>query len=115
MTIHVGLPYTSTLKTLPLDLINQETLSDKKKIVNRVSMSVESSRGIWVCADGKNFTEYKQRATENWGDEIYQKTGVIEIQTSSTWDRSGQITVEQRDPLPLAILSVIPRVSTSPQ
>lgn len=115
VTIHVGLPYTSRIKTLPIDLVNQETLSDKRKTINRVSMFVESSRGIWVCGDAKNFVEYKQRATENWGDEIYSKTGIIEVQTSSAWDKQGQVIVEQRDPLPLSILSIVPRITTSPQ
>lgn len=113
--IHIGIPYVSRIKTLSLDLTQQETLSDKKKLINRVSVFVESSRGIWASGDGKNYTEFKQRATEKWGDEVYLKTGMIEIPTASTWEKQGQIAIEQRDPLPLSILSIVPRLSTSTQ
>ncbi len=113
--IHVGIPYTSRIKTLSLDLTQQETLSDKKKLINRVSVFIESSRGIWASGDGKNYTEFKQRATEKWGDEIYLKTGIIEIPTASTWEKQGQVAIEQRDPLPLSVLSIVPRLSTSTQ
>lgn len=113
--VHIGLPYTSRLKTLSLDVTQQETLSDKRKMVNRVNVFVESSRGIWACGDGKTFTEFKQRASENWGDEVYLKTGIIEIPTAATWDKQGQVIIEQRDPLPLSILSIVPRISVSSQ
>lgn len=113
--VHIGIPYVARLKTLSLDVTQQETLSDKRKMINRVNAFVESSRGVWACGDGKTFTEFKQRATENWGDEIYLKTGVIEIPTAATWDKQGQVIIEQRDPLPLSILSIVPRISVSSQ
>jgi hypothetical protein len=70
---------------------------------------------MWISTDDKNFFEWKQREFENWGDSVELKTGIAKIHTSTAWDKQGQVTVEQRDPLPLSILSIIPRVSTSSQ
>jgi hypothetical protein len=113
--VRIGLPYVSRLKTLSIDIVGQETMSDKQKIINQVNMYVESSRGMWISTDDKNFFEWKQREFENWGDSVELKTGIAKIHTSTAWDKQGQVTVEQRDPLPLSILSIIPRVSTSSQ
>ena len=113
--VRIGLPYVSRLKTLSLDVVGQETMSDKQKIINQVNMYVESSRGMWVSTDDKTFFEWKQREFENWGDPVELKTGIAKIHTSTAWDKQGQVIVEQRDPLPLSILSIIPRVSTSSQ
>jgi len=44
--VHIGIPYVSRLKTLALDFTQQETISDKKKQVNQVSMYIESSRAV---------------------------------------------------------------------
>jgi hypothetical protein len=40
-------------------------------------------------------------------------TGLVEIGTASSWNRSGALVIEQRQPLPLEILSITPEVTVA--
>lgn len=111
--IHVGLPYASTIKTLPLDVPNAETLADKNKLISKVSMMVESSRGILAGPDEASLREVKQRKLEGYGTPTQLVTGLVEVHTVSQWDKNGQVMVVQNDPLPVSILSVVPTVLVS--
>ena len=111
--VHVGLPYVSQLKSLTIDIQGNETMVDKHKIVSKVSMQVESSRGIWAGPDEQHLREYKQRALENYNEPTALTTGLVEIQTISQWDKNGQIVIEQQDPLPITVLSVVPQITVA--
>jgi hypothetical protein len=52
--------------------------------------------------------EYKQRATEDWDEAVNLLTGPAEISIPSTWGTSGRIFIRQDDPIPSAILSIVP-------
>lgn len=105
--IIVGLPYTAEVETL--DLENPDaTLVEKKKRINRVTLLVESSRGIWAGPDRDHLREHKQRATEAWGEPIRLHTGQVEVPITSTWTPGGSLVVRQADPLPLTILAIAP-------
>ena len=113
--VHVGLGYTSKLQTLTVDNPGGETLTDKNKIINKVAMLVESSRGVFAGPDEEHLREYKQRREENYDEPNRPHTGLVEIHTVAQWDKLGLVTVVQKDPLPLSILSVVPQVSVSPR
>lgn len=109
---NVGLAYTSRLKTLPLDLnTGSGTVQGRKKAVTALTLRVDRSRGIWAGPDEASMREYKQRKTEAWGEAIQLYTGDIHISMTPKWTDLGQIVIEQRDPLPMSILAVIPEVS----
>jgi hypothetical protein len=116
----VGLPYTSDIETLDWETPQQETLYDKQKLVQAVSLYVQDTRGGWAGApakpdDGtagwlnKYMSEVKQRATEDYGEPTAITTGVFNLQVQSTWSERGRVLIRQRDPLPMTILAVIPR------
>jgi hypothetical protein len=109
--VHIGLPYTSTIKTLTIDSPNQETLVDKQKLIHRVSLFVESTRGVFAGPDVNHLRELKQRQFEPYTDPVSMTTGVVEVQTVGQWDRNGQIVVQQQDPLPITVLAVVPQVT----
>jgi fibronectin type 3 domain-containing protein len=111
--VHAGLPYTSTFKTLQIDSPNAETLVDKDKLIHRVSLFVESSRGVWAGPDVDHLRELKQRRLEPYADPVDMTTGIVEVQTVAQWDRNGQIVVQQQDPLPITVLAVVPQVTVS--
>lgn len=113
--VHVGLPYQSTLKTLPVDVPNAETMSDKNKLIGKVALMVESSRGVFVGPDESNLREFKQRKLETYGQPTGLVTGLIEVQTVSQWDKNGQVTLVQADPLPVSVLSVVPSMLVAPR
>jgi hypothetical protein len=118
--IHVGLPYLSDLETLDWEDPNSETLIDKQKLVQGVTLLVQDTRGGWAgCPktddDGsldwlkKNMSEIKQRAAEGYGEATNARTGTFDKNTAGAWGQKGRILVRQRDPLPMTILAAVPR------
>ena len=108
--VHAGLPYCSDLETLDLELVGGETLLDKQKLVNQVTLLVEDSRGIWAGSDAAHLFEYKQRSTEAYGVPLPLMTRFVTVPISAAWNKGGRVFVRQKDPLPLSVLNVIPNV-----
>ena len=108
----VGLPYTSDIQTLPIDLGSREgTVQGRRKRLSRAVLRVEKSRGIFVGPSSDRLVEYKQRAGEAWGDPIQPVTGDIEVPILPQWDTDGDLWIRQSDPLPLTLLAAMPEVS----
>lgn len=117
VVIHVGLPYCSEAQLLDREVMGQETIRDKQKSVNQVTVLVESSRGLWAGepdANGKmaedDLYEYQQRDVGDEYNMIVGATGKVDIAIRSSWNTGGRVHFRQRDPLPLAILAAIPNV-----
>lgn len=108
--VHIGLPYECDFETLNL-ASNSQIITDKFKLINRVNVSVESSRGLFAGPDFDNLLEYKQRAGENYDQPILPETGLFLVQVIGRWDTNGRVAIRQSDPLPLTILAVIPEVA----
>lgn len=112
--VHVGLPYTATLKTLDLDLGAVQglgTVQGRAKSVSEVVLRVEETRGIWIGPSEDNLVEYKQRATEAWNEAIRLYTGDIHITPHWDWTDGGNVIVKQFDPLPMTILAIMPDIT----
>lgn len=110
-TIHIGLPITADLKTLPLAFETGGMGQGRVKNVNKVWLRVFRSSGIYVGSSIVRLTEAKQRTTEPWGSPPALKTEEIEIMVEGDWTDSGAICVRQADPLPLTVLSMSLEVS----
>lgn len=114
-TVHVGLSYLPVIETLDIDIPSPtETLKSQSKSVARVIIEVEGSRGGWVGPvniDAMN--EIKPRFESDNYDAITLKTYKQEIFIEPDWSRGGGVRIEQRSPLPMAILSVIPKFDVS--
>jgi hypothetical protein len=108
--VHVGLGYTSEIKTLDLDLAQARGPANAKRRVTEVVIKVERSRGLWVGPDADHTVEVKQRDVEPYGDPIELFTADIKIAIPPSWGRSGSIVLQQLDPLPLTVLAVLPEV-----
>ncbi len=110
--IHVGLPYTAEIQTLPVvgDIDNGKGRG-RGKNVNTVWLDVIQSSGIWAGPDENRLVEHKQRTTEPPGSPPRLKTGQIEITVRPDWNDYGQILVQQRDPLPLSLVSLTTEVA----
>ena len=112
--IHVGLPYVTDVETLDVDTPSGETLSDKKKIVGKVNLYVEETRGLWVGkkptgSDLLNgLTEPKIRNNEDYDSPVSLKTDTVGVNIESNWDGNGRVFIRQVDPVPMTILSVSP-------
>jgi hypothetical protein len=109
--IHIGLPITADIKTLPLAFETGGMGQGRVKNVNKVWMRVYRSSGIFTGPSVDRLTEAKQRTTEDWGTPPALKTEEIEVMVEGDWTDSGGICVRQADPLPLTILSMSLEVS----
>lgn len=113
--VHIGLAYTPAIELLDIDSAGQTTLKSRAISVSMVNIEVEKSRGGFVgpiLDDGSTgeMLEIKSRFESDGYDTLALKTGKVEIPIQQGWSKGGGIRIEQRSPLPLAILSVIPRV-----
>lgn len=115
--IHVGLPYLPDLETLDIDLPQGETMADKKKLITKVGMHVESTRGIFVgpkpptddSIDPLEFLyEQKMRQNESYDEPVSLQSGFLEVDIQAEWNSNGRVFIRQVDPLPISILSVAP-------
>lgn len=108
--VHIGLPITADLETLNIDtnMGQFQSLADKQKKINRVTLFVESSRGIWIGNDGDSLTEFKTPFQSNPDLPTELRTGTISINIRPEWNSSGHVFIRQTDPLPLSILSIVP-------
>jgi len=106
--VHVGLPITAEVGTLNLTVPGQNIL-DSKKLITKVSLICEASRGIMVGPDADHLREHKGTVPLD-GKAAPAATGTFEVLIPAAWDKNGTITVRQADPLPLAILALIPDV-----
>jgi hypothetical protein len=109
--VHVGLPINAVIETLDINFSGQETILDKKKIINKADIMVQDSRGIFAGTPGGKMYEYPQREFEFYDDPVSNKTGLVTVDLDSEWDKSGRVIVSQSDPLPLSILSIIPKIT----
>lgn len=109
--VHIGLPITAEFETLDINISGQETLLDKKQLIPSVTLVVNSSRGVFAATPGGKFYEYPQREFEFYDDPVDDATGKIEVKLDSDWDKNGRVKIRQTDPLPLAVLAVIPRLA----
>ncbi len=113
--VHVGLAYTPAIELLDIDTPGMTSLRGREVSVSRVVIEVESSRGGFVgpkLDDGSTgqMLEIKPRFESDGYDTIALKTFKQEVPINPQWTKGGGVRIEQRSPLPLAILSVIPTV-----
>lgn len=115
--IHVGLPIVADIETLDMDSNQGETVIDKKKLITKVSLYLEASRGVFVGAQApddddvdplENLVELKIRSEENYDEPVALKTGPVDINIKGEWNSHGRIFIRQVDPLPLSILAAVP-------
>lgn len=113
--VHVGLPITCDVETLDIDTWQGETLLDKKIRINKLTVLLESSRGLWAGSeipdsdsDLSDLNELKIRSSESYDDPVDLKTGSVEVIIGTQWSDGGRVFLRQTDPLPLTILSIAP-------
>jgi len=116
--VHVGLAYLPAIELLDIDIASTaDSLRSKSLSVSKVYIEVEKSRGGFVGPrlDGEVpgtpiMREIKPRFDTDGYNAIALKTYKQEVSIEPQWAKGGGVRIEQRSPLPLAILSVIPSV-----
>lgn len=106
--VHVGLPITSEIQTLPL-IVNLQDGSfgrGHQKNINRVWMQVYQSSGVFVGPSFENLTEAKQRQDEPYGTPPEPLSTEIDVPLPGSWSATGQLVLRQKDPLPLTLVGI---------
>lgn len=106
--VHVGLPFTADMKTLPVAMALQDSSygSGHKKNVREVFFRVVNSSGTQAGPSFDKLSEYPSRSTEFAGNVPEPITDEIGFQIQPQWSQGGQVCVRQKYPLPLRIVSM---------
>ena len=107
----VGLPYESVMQTLPLNVIGGETTQARQKIVNKVNVICEDTRGIEAGPDTDHLTEFRAPQRDRYSSPLSLKTGIWDTAIRTDWKQQAQVVIRQGNPLPATILAIIPEVT----
>lgn len=107
--IHVGLMYTPKLRSLNIEQYsNGQTTVGQAKNINRLSVEVERTMGLWYGTGDDDMREYTFGVPSLYGQPLELVTAVLDMTAKGNWKKNKQVQIEQRDPLPLTVLSLIP-------
>ena len=112
-TLVIGLGYTSTLKTLPVEVNAADgTMASRKKRIARMMMMFRESRGGWYGLHEERLDEIKWRSSENYDTPISLYSGKKYVTVpNSSYEDTLQVVIRQTDPLPMNIIAVVPEVT----
>jgi hypothetical protein len=110
--IALGLGYVSRLVTMDLDIGSVKALGSmlgRSKSITEVLLRVENTRGLFAghAVDDMALVENRQRAGEDWNEATRLFSGDIEIAPPAQWSTTGELIIEQRDPLPANINGIL--------
>ena len=109
--VAIGLSYTSEIKTLKIDNNNPlDSLQGREKKITRLTLRLLDTMGLWHGPDTDHMREAKFGLPALYGQELSMITGDKHVTVSPSWNKNGQIVIQQRDPLPLTLLGVVPDV-----
>lgn len=110
VVVVVGLSITADLKTLDIDVVDNETLADKRKQTGKTTIMVESTNGLSVGLTREGRQPWDVEWAREWaGLGLY--TGRLSVACSGKVDDSGYVFLRQSEPLPATVLGIIPTVS----
>lgn len=105
--VHIGLPFTCDLQTLPLAVQIEAAGHGRTKNVNRVWMRCVDSGAFQV---GPNSTLL--RSSDPRGDNAGTfVTGQVMVPIDGKWTDDGQVWLRQSDPLPVTVVGQVLEVS----
>lgn len=110
--VHIGLPYTSDLETIGVDLTSIRGLGDslgRIKSTHNVNIRVQDSAGIQFGPNEDELEPYKPKAVLANEAQTFLN-GVITKNFLPEWDADATVFVRQIDPLPMTILNILPEV-----
>lgn len=106
--VHVGLPYTSDLRTLPLAMEGAQAVGQGTvKNINKVHLRVGQSSLVKAGPDFTRLREYPARAVSDpYGSPPALRDGELALAIDPSWNQDAALCVRQDAPLPLTVLSM---------
>lgn len=113
-TIHVGLPYTSDLQTLPLAFEGMPAAGQGMlRNVQAVSLRITQTSLFAVGPSFEKLVPNRSRAVADPYDTPPSlKTAEVRVAIPGKWDPDGSVCVRQDQPLPLSVLAMTLEVAT---
>lgn len=116
MQVVVGLPYVTKIRTVRFDYGNPlGTAQGKNSRMTRVTVRFFQTLGGWIGFDDDTMSELSFRTMDDPMDSsppLY--TGDYSLAVKKGYGTSVQVQVEQRQPLPMTILAVMPEYEVLP-
>jgi len=112
--VHIGLPITADLKTLPLSIENMAAVGQGlAKNVNKVHFRVAQSSVVKAGPSFDRLREYPARQTsDNYDAPPALRDGELTVSVDPSWNQDAAICVRQDLPLPLTVLSMVLEAQT---
>ena len=102
----IGLPITAQAQTLPFVYYAFDFGQGRPKNIDKAYLRVVNSSGVFAGPDFNSLVQYAQRTTEPYGSPPALITDEIEIVLNPSWGTSGELCIQQSDPLPLIVDSL---------
>lgn len=110
--VHVGLPYTCQMITLPISTYGSSNTVDKRTMnINRLTVQVERTMGMWTGPSTDLMREAKFGLPSAYGQPLPMVTEDVNVTLKGDWSKEKRVVIEQRSPLPMTILSITPDVA----
>ncbi len=109
--VHVGLRYVSDLETLEINVPGGQTTRMQNKLIKRLGVIVQDTRSVRAGPDFDNLDEWEPRIAEPTIAPPDLQNGCLQVWIPASWVERGRVCIRQADPLPMAILGVIPDVT----
>ena len=107
--VHVGLPYTASMATVPsVFLANDGRVFGKKKRIVKALLKFYMTHGAEVSGDGETYDTVHFPLVSN---QVTLFTGGKESSLAGGFDLEGKIYVRQTLPLPMTLLAVMPDIN----
>lgn len=106
--VHVGLPITADMQTLPLALEGAPAGGQgTTKNISRVHLRVSQSSLVQAGPTFTRLREYPARAvTDPYGSPPAMRDGVLSMSIDPVWGQEGSVCIRQDRPVPLTIASM---------
>lgn len=106
--VHVGLPMTSDLRTLPLAMEGAQAAGQGTvKNINKVHLRVSQSSVVQAGPAFNRLREYPARAVSDpYGSAPALRDGELSLTIDPSWNQDAALCVRQSLPLPLTVLSM---------
>lgn len=110
--VHIGLPYTCQMITLPISTYGGSNTIDKRTMnISRLTVQVERTMGLWTGPSTDLMREAKFGLPSGYGQPLPMVTEDINVTLKGDWSKEKRVVIEQRSPLPLTVLAVAPDVA----
>lgn len=107
--VTVGLPYTTRIIPLPLEVAQEDGTSvGRVQRTTNIVVYLHRSLGMWIGKSTDNMEEVPFRVpTDLTGVGVPLFSGLKRISFPEGYDREALVVIEQRQPLPLIVIAVV--------